>query len=223
MRWPKLAIILLNFISHLLCSSRANLGSTLQSGLFVAARRFLREERGEQTRFRHVTNLTSWQAAYPHAYICVMLAVVPSKARYKTSNDRNKHPRHRTARTTPTAIKSNQRRLGSRISDSRRLIELSCLRARASCSNRLADCINSAKNASPPHEKLKGCELFTVVEALMNLCTSCSSSGDSLLRLRKAVRPGLAGASRAAPQAAGVKPSFKHVKRKWAKKWFRNS
>ena len=25
------------------------------------------------------------------------------------------------------------------------------------------------------------------------------------------VRPGLAGASRAAPQAAGVKPSFKHV------------
>ena len=47
----------------------------------------------------------------------------------------------------------------------------------------------------------------------MNLCTSRSSSGDSLLRLRKAVRPGLAGASRAAPQAAGVKPSFKHVAR----------
>ena len=71
----------------------------------------------------------------------------------------------------------------------------------------------SAKNASPPHEKLKGCELFTVVEAVMNLCTSRSSSGDSSLRLRKAVRPGLAGASRAAPQAAGVKPCFKHVAR----------
>ena len=27
------------------------------------------------------------------------------------------------------------------------------------------------------------------------------------------MRPGLAGASRAAPQAAGVKPSFKHVSR----------
>ena len=79
----------------------------------------------------------------------------------------------------------------------------------------------SAKNASPPHEKLKGCELFTVVEALMNLCTSRSSSGDSSLRLRKAVRPGLAGASRAAPQAAGVKPCFKHVARNALKRDFK--
>ena len=52
----------------------------------------------------------------------------------------------------------------------------------------------------------------------MNLCTSRSSSVDSLLRLRMAVRPGLAGASRAAPQAAGVKPCFKHVARKAALK-----
>ena len=34
------------------------------------------------------------------------------------------------------------------------------------------------------------------------------------MRLRNGVRPGLAGASRAAPQAAGVKPSFEHVARK---------
>ena len=34
------------------------------------------------------------------------------------------------------------------------------------------------------------------------------------MRLRNGVRPGLAKASRAAAQAAGVKPSFKHVARK---------
>ena len=74
---------LLNFISHLLCSSRANLGSTLQSGLFVAARRSLREERGEQTRFPHFKTLTSRQPAYHHAHVCVILAVVPSKERFE--------------------------------------------------------------------------------------------------------------------------------------------
>ena len=39
-----------------------------------------------------------------------------------------------------------------------------------------------------------------------------------MLRLRKAVRPGLAGASRAAPQAAGVQPCFKHVARNGLKR-----
>ena len=38
------------------------------------------------------------------------------------------------------------------------------------------------------------------------------------MRLRNGVRPGLAEAIRAAPQAAGVKPSFKHVARKALKR-----
>ena len=147
-----MAIILLNFISHLLCSSRANLGSTLQSGLFVAARRFLREERGEQTRFPHFKTLTSRQPAYHHAHVCVMLAVVPSKARYKTSNDRNKHPRHRTARTTPRSNKIKPKKtweqnLGLTPAD----------RVQLSSSSRLVQQparslhVIVAKNASPPY------------------------------------------------------------------------
>ena len=116
-----------------------------------------------------------------------MLAVVPSKARYKTSNDRNRHPRHRTARTTPTAIKSNQRRLliESRISDSRRLLEFRCLRARASCSNWLACCMASSRKTPRPPTKNEGlralhlCGSFNeslslLVQAALTLCCACA-------------------------------------------------
>ena len=114
-----------------------------------------------------------------------MLAVVPSEARYKTSNDRNKHPRHRTARTTPTAIKSNQRRLGSRISDSRRLLEFRCLRARALCSNWLACCMASSRKTPRPPTKNEGlralhlCGSFNeslslLVQAALTLCCACA-------------------------------------------------